>query len=409
MGSGEGPSRRRFLSVAGAGAVAAALAGGGIAEARSASGDPDRRRHEREQPMSHSTHPESTPRPLYLGTYTSQSGGGKGIGLATYDPQSGRLTATGTVTGVADPSFLALSPSGRTLYAVDEQAEGAVTAVAIDGPGAPRVLGSRSTGGSGPCHLCVHPGGRHLLSANYDSGSVAVHPIAGDGSLGARTALVQHTGTGPDPDRQEGPHAHMVLTDPGGRYVLAVDLGNDSVYTYRLDTTAGTLHQVSRARTRPGAGPRHLAFHPSGRFAYLANELDDTVVVCAYDPATGRLTPGTPQATVPPGTPLPQRNYPAEVVVSADGRHVYLSNRGHDSIARFAVESSGAALRLLDTTPSGGTYPRHIALSPSGTLLLAANQTSGTVATFTVAPETGALTATGAHLAEPLAVCALPA
>ncbi|MYS24073.1 6-phosphogluconolactonase, cycloisomerase 2 family, partial [Streptomyces sp. DvalAA-14] len=346
-------------------------------------------------------------RPLHLGTYTTQ-GGGTGVGLAQYDPRTGRITGAGTLTGVANPSFLARSASGGHLYAVDEQASGAVTAVSIDAAGRLKVLGAQPTGGSGPCHLSVHAGGGHVLSANYDSGSLAVHPLAPDGSLLPRTDLVRHTGSGPDPDRQDGPHAHMVRSDPGGAYVLAVDLGTDTVYTYRLDETTGKLTSLSQARVAPGSGPRHLAFHPSAAFAYLANELGDSVVVCGYDPATGAVTPGRPQPTVPAGSPATERNYPAEVVVSADGAFVYVSNRGHDSIARFAVADGGATLRLLDATPTGGAYPRHIAFDPTGMLLFAANQNSDTVTVFHVDPASGELTSGGTPFSTPMPVCVLP-
>lgn len=353
------------------------------------------------------TRPRSAPRRIYLGTYTS-SGGGKGVSAATYDPDSGAISAGTVLTGVADPSFLALSAAGDVLYAVDEQQQGRVTAAAVAANGTLSVLGSQPTGGSGPCHLSVHSGGHHLLSANYDSGSIAVHPVGADGALHARSDLVQHTGSGPDPDRQDGPHAHMVLNDPAGAFVLAVDLGTDTVYTYRLDTTAGRLTEVSRAAVRPGSGPRHLAFHPSGRYAYVACELGDSVIVCGYDPATGTLTPGDPQPTVPSGSPVSGRNYPAEVAVSANGAFVYVSNRGHDSVARFAVEGGGASLRLLDAVPSGGAYPRQIALDPAGTLLFAANQNSGTVTRFHVDTATGALASAGGAFATATPVCVLP-
>lgn len=392
-GSG-GPLRRRgFLAAAGVGAASVLGCG---APAGAAVSVPAARRPS-----------PAASRPLYLGTYTS-SGGGSGVGLAAYDPLTGALSASGTLKGVANPSFLTRSASGANLYAVDEQSNGSVTAVAVGSSGTLKVLGSQSTSGSGPCHLSVHAGGKHLLTANYDSGSVAVHPLAADGAVLPLTDLVQHTGSGPDPDRQEGPHAHMVLSDPAGGYVLAVDLGTDSVYTYRLDTTSGKLAAVSQAEVAAGSGPRHLAFHPSGAFAYVANELGDSVVVCGYDPATGTLTPGSPQPTVPAGSASAARNYPAEVVVSADGAYVYVSNRGHDSVARFAVDGGGAALRLLDAVPSGGAYPRHISLGASGTLLFAGNQNSDTVTSFHVDQATGALTSTGAHLTAPVPVCVLP-
>ncbi|MCZ0206289.1 lactonase family protein [Streptomyces sp. UMAF16] len=340
------------------------------------------------------------PRPLYLGTYTSVAGGGTGIGIASYDPRSGRITGAGTLTGVADPSYLAVHPDGRTLYAVAERQDGAVTAVRLADR---RVLGTRSTGGAGPCHLSVHPTGRWLLSADYGSGSVSVHPIDPSGALGERTDRVTHTSPPPGPG-QQGPHAHQFVTGPDGRHVLAVDLGTDTVYTYRLDPVRGTLTEVAQAHTRPGAGPRHLAFHPGGRYAYLANEVDDTVAVCAYDPRSGRLDIGAPQPTGSDGT----ANYPAQLVVTANGRFAFLANRGHNSLARYAVESAGARLRLLGTVPVGGDFPRQIALSPDGRLLFAANQRSGTVTVFHVDASTGRLSRAGEPFASPVAVCALP-
>ncbi|MBT2900485.1 lactonase family protein, partial [Streptomyces sp. McG3] len=341
-------------------------------------------------------------RPLLLGTYTSEAGGGAGIGTAAYDSGTGAITSGPVITGVENPSYLAPHPSGATVYAVAEQGAGAVAAVAIAPDGTYEVLGSRPTGGSGPTHLSVHPSGRWLLSANYSSGSVAVHPIAGDGSLGERTDLVTHSSPPPGPG-QGGPHAHQVVTSPDGGHVIAVDLGTDTVYTYALDASAGTLTEVSRAALAPGSGPRHLAFHPGGRFAYLACELDNTMVVCGYDPATGVLTPGPGQSTgTGSGT-----SYPAQPVVTGDGAYVYLANRGHNSLTRYAVESDGAVLRLLDTVPVGGDWPRQLALSPDSSLLFAANQRSSTVTVFGVGPD-GSLTAAGAPFPAPVAVCVLP-
>ncbi|MEU3532175.1 lactonase family protein [Streptomyces murinus] len=385
-------SRRRFIGMgAGAAAVVAVPAPAAPPPDPARSGAPGRRPADR----------EDGPRPLYVGTYTSVPGGGTGIGLASYDPESGLITGSGTLAGVPDPSYLAVHPDGRTLYAVDERQDGGVTAVRLADR---QVLGTRSTGGAGPCHLSVHPSGRWLLSANYTSGSVAVHPIDGSGALGERTDLVTHTSPKPGPG-QEGPHAHQFRTGPDGRHLLAVDLGTDTVYTYRLDSAKGTLTEVSQAHTRPGAGPRHLTFHPGGRHAYLANEVDDTVVVCAYDPATGRLAIGEPQST---GATGDVTNYPAQLLVTADGRYAFLANRGHNSLARFAVEADGARLRLLGTVPVGGDFPRQIALSPDGRLLFAANQRSGTVTVFHVDADRGELRSAGEPFASPVAVCALP-
>ncbi|MFD1151401.1 lactonase family protein [Saccharothrix hoggarensis] len=335
--------------------------------------------------------------PVYLGTYTTWPGGGTGIGLGAYDPATGGLRATGVVADVPNPSFVIVA--GRRLYAVNEQEGGEVTALAVGRDGVPKVVNTQSTGGADPCHLALHKG--FLLSANYSSGSVAVHPVRPDGGLGERTDLVVHEGSGPNPDRQEGPHAHQVLPDPTGEFVLAVDLGTDSVYSYRL-SRAGELTLVGTARVHPGAGPRHLAFHPNGRFAYIANELDSTIVVATYE--RGVLKPGAKLSTLPADAPTTPPNHPAEVLVSPDGRFVYLSNRGHDSVAVFAVEAGGAALRLVETTPVGGDSPRHITLDPAGRFLLAANQNSNNVTTFEVDRTTGRLRQTASFDA-PIPVC----
>ncbi|MFF6953157.1 lactonase family protein [Streptomyces iakyrus] len=396
MDSG-GWSRRRFVGALAGGAAAAALPACDNAPEPAATPAPE---PEAGTGASREARRPSGPRPLYLGTYTSAEGGGKGIGLATYDAATGRITGSGTVTGVGDPSYLALHPNRRTLYAVDERDDGAVTAVRLSDR---KVLGSRSTGGAAPCHLSVHPGGRWLLSANYGSGSVAVHPIDASGALGERSDLIRHTSPPPGPG-QEGPHAHQFVTSPDGGHVLAVDLGTDTVYTYRLDDKAGTLSEVAQAHTRPGAGPRHLTFHPGGRYAYLANEVDNTVAVCSYDPASGRVKVGEAQSTgTGSGT-----SYPAQILVTADGRYAYLANRGHNSLTRYAVEADGARLRLLGTVPVGGDFPRQIAFSPDGTLLFAANQKSSTVTVFHVDGANGGLRRAGEAFPSPVAVCALP-
>ncbi|MFF5189296.1 lactonase family protein [Streptomyces sp. NPDC000345] len=405
-GAAGGWSRRRFVGVLGGAAVASAPAGcagdgGSPAASTSPQAPPARRPSSSTSPAAPEPAPSpSGPRPLCLGTYTSAEGGGKGIGVASYDPASGRITGRGTITGVPDPSYLAVHPDGATLYAVNERARGAVTAVRLSDR---KVLGSRATGGSHTCQLSVHPGGRWLLSADYGSGSVTVHPIDASGALGERTDRVTHTRPAPGPGR-EGPHAHQFVAAPDGGHVLAVDLGTDTVYSYRLDERAGTLTEVAQAHTRPGAGPRHLTFHPGGRHAYLANEADDTVAVCSYEASSGRLTIGAPQSTGAKADP----SYPAQFAVTADGRYAYLANRGDNTLARYAVEADGARLRLLGTVPVEGDFPRQIALSPDGGLLFAANQRSGTVAVFEVDGRSGELRLAGDPFASPVAVCALP-
>ncbi|MBB5939733.1 lactonase family protein [Streptomyces zagrosensis] len=388
---GSGIGRRSFVGSVGAGVLGATALGAGVSAAQALPA-PSRQRRDADL------------RYAFLGTY------GSGIISCTYDTATGALTKKGGFPGVVNPSFLALSPSGKVLYSLDNGGrEGAVRAFTIGAGGALTALGpARSTGGANVTHLSVHPTGRHLLSANYGAGSIAAHTLNSDGSVGARTSLVQHTGSGPDPTRQEGPHAHQILTDPAGAYVFAVDLGTDKVYTYRLVAGSGTLRPVSEAKSVPGAGPRHMVFHPTAPYAYVANELNSTISIYAYNTSTGVLTRGESQPTLPGGSDPGTRNYPAEVVISADGRFVYLSNRGHESVARFAVTNGGAGLRLVDTVPCGGSWPRHISLSPAGTVLFAANQYGRTVGTFTVHRETGALTSSGTPFATVSSGCVLP-
>ncbi|MEU5891105.1 lactonase family protein [Streptomyces sp. NPDC047461] len=404
MGRGDWSRRRFVAALAGTGA---AVAGCGespgpaaSAPTTSATASPSEAPATAEAAAPSASPTPTGPRPLHLGTYTSAEGGGTGIGFATYDPVTGEVTVGRPLTGVGDPSYLAAHPDGRTLYAVNEREQGAVTAVRLSDR---TVLGSRSTGGGAPCHVSVRPDGRWLLSANYGSGSVAVHPIDASGAIGERADLVTHSTPEPGPG-QDGPHAHQIVTSPDGGHVLAVDLGTDTVYTYRLDERTGKLTEVARAHTRPGAGPRHLTFHPEGRYAYLANEADNTVAVCAYDTKTGRLTVGAAQSTgTGPGT-----SYPAQLLVTPNGSYAYLANRGHNSLTRYAVEADGARLRLLDTVPVSGDFPRQIAFSPDGALLFAANQRSSTVSVFRVDADSGELRLAGKPFASPVAVCALP-
>jgi 6-phosphogluconolactonase len=364
-----GVDRRRFLGAMGVGA--GLLMTGGTAEA-------------------------AQTRRVFFGAYTTWSGGAKGIGIGTYDTANGQLRTTGVIPGVVNPSFVIESRDGRFLYAVNENTKGEVTAIDA---GTFKVITKQPTGGADPCHLTLDPSGKFLITADYSSGSLSAFPVKPDGSLGARTQKVQHKGSGPNPDRQQGPHAHHIVFDPSGRYALSVDLGADSVFVYSF--TAGQLKLVSTAKFKPGAGPRHIAFHPNGKTAYVANELDSTIVSCAY--ADGKLTPGQVLKTVPAGSVA---NFPAEVLVSGDGKHVYLSNRGHDSVAHFAV--NGSELALVGHTPVGGKSPRHITFDPSGRFLFAANQDSNLVTSFAVDRVSGTLTPSGTPLKTEIPVCVLP-
>ncbi|WP_299537202.1 lactonase family protein [uncultured Streptomyces sp.] len=329
----------------------------------------------------------------FMGSFTSA--GGPGVTVAAVDRDTGELTLIGATDAVPDPSYLAASGDGSVLYAVSETAEGAAAAFDVAGE-VPRLLGGlRSVEGDGPTHLALAAG--HLVTANYGSGSVTVLPTRDDGSLGAAVAVIQHEGSGPDPERQEGPHAHQVRPDPSGRWLLSVDLGTDSVRVEEIDPLTGETRRHGETALRPGTGPRHLAFHPAGGHAYVLNELEPTLTVCRWDAAAGVLeplheTPVLPQDALGDGE---ERTYPSEVVVSPDGRFLWTANRGHDSISVLTLDETGGKALLAATVGCGGHWPRDLALGPGGRWLYAANERSGNVARFAVDQETGVPTAAG--------------
>ncbi|MDF3290337.1 lactonase family protein [Streptomyces sp. RB6PN23] len=323
-------------------------------------------------------------RRAYIGSFTSA--GGYGITTATVDPDTGKLTESGRTDAVADPSFLALSPDTTVLYTVSERPEhGGAAAFSLTDPDTPAQLGATvPVGGGAPTHLCLAAG--HLLTANYASGSVSALPVGPDGALGAPRHVLRHTGGGPNRERQEAPHAHAVLPDPSGRWVLSVDLGTDSVRVCALDRVSGELGVHHETVLRAGSGPRHLVFHPGGHRAYVVNELESSVTVLAWDAQTGVLTPLGSTATLPKEA-ADQPNYPSEVVISPDARFIWVANRGHDSIA--VLSADGDRLELLGTHPCGGHWPRHLTLDPEGRRLYAANERSGDVTWFDLEQATG--------------------
>ncbi|MER7951261.1 lactonase family protein [Streptomyces sp. NPDC096079] len=332
----------------------------------------------------------------YIGSFTSA--GGRGVLAADVDPETGALTLTGGSDAVADPSFLALD--GPVLHAVSETAAGAVAAFDVTGP-APRPLGAPvAVEGAGPTHLALAAG--HLLTANYTSGSVTALPLAEDGTARPATTVLRHEGSGPVAGRQRGPHAHQVLPDPSGAWVLSVDLGTDSVRICALDPDTGALTLHGETALRPGTGPRHLAFHPSGTHAYVLNELEPTLTVCRWDAAEGVLEPLDETPVVPEGTAGPR--YPSEVVAAPDGRFLWAAVRGDDTLAVLALDPDGTGARLVATVPCGGVWPRDLTLDPAGRHLYAANERSGDVTWFTLDPETGVPTRAGA-IEAPAASC----
>lgn len=348
--------------------------------------------------------PASTEHRVYLGAYTGEDSAAKGIGLALAGA-SGGLRGTGEAAKTPDPSFLAAAPDGSMIYAVNELSAGRVTAFAVREDGTLREVNSQPSLGEAPCHVSVHPSGRFVLTANYVSGNLVVHPVGEGGALREACHIVQHSGSGPNPDRQGGPHAHQVIPDHGGRHVLAVDLGTDSIHVYGFDAESGHLSDGNETKLPAGTGPRHVALAPAGDRMYLVSELASTVTEFDYDPTTGALSPGRTLSTLPDS--YAGHNLASEVVVSADGRFVYASNRGHDSIAVYDSGAGDREFRLRDIRSAEVAGPRHIGFSPDGATLFAAGQSSGTVRAFTVG-DSGELTPRGELLVTPSPVCVLP-
>ncbi|MFF9352523.1 lactonase family protein [Streptomyces sp. NPDC014734] len=342
----------------------------------------------------------------YIGSFTSA--GGWGITAAAVDGETGELSVLGTTDVVPDPSYLVLGdgpePGGKVLYAVSETERGAAAALDVTGD-VPRPIGEiRPVDGAAPTHL-ARTGG-HLLTANYGSGSVSVLSVLPDGSVGPVGSVLAHEGSGPVSDRQRAPHAHQVLSDPSGTWVLSVDLGTDSVRICALDGATGALRLHGETSLRPGTGPRHLAFHPAGGHVYVLNELEPTVTVCRWDADAGILEPLDEVSVLPEGTEAGEGTvtYPSEVVVSHDGRFLWTANRGHDSICVLALDATGGKATPVTTVDCGGHWPRDLVLDPTGRWLYAANERSGDVSWFAVDPATGVPRRAGS-LTVPAASC----
>lgn len=341
---------------------------------------------------------------VYIGTYT-RHGRSEGLYVYRLEPRHARFELLQTVGAMEDPSYLALAPGEGCLYAVNESAdEGGVSAFAVD-PASSRLtlLNTVSSQGAHPAHLSVDPSGRWLLVANYTGGTIATLPIRADGSLAEAADVVRHTGSGPNPARQEGPHPHMIVAAPDGGFVLVPDLGLDRVLAYRLEPGSGRLRAQPEADARlaPGAGPRHVAFGRGGADVWCVNELHVTVSVFERQPERGLGGPKQTLSTLPEGVQATAKDSAAAIVVHPSGRFVYTSNRGHDSIAAFAVDQSSGQLTPLGHTPCGGRTPRDINIDPSGSLLLVANQSSDNVAAFRIDARSGALEPAGPPLEVP--------
>jgi len=337
---------------------------------------------------------------VYVGCYTTpdRAGMGEGINVYRMDGPSGTWAYVQLLTGVANPSFLALDPARRFLYCVHGGNDfSAISAFAVEQEtGWLTLLNTQQSGGHNPVSLDVHRSGRALVVANYMDGTVAALPINPDGTLAPLHTAVSQTGKpGPDLVEQATSHPHHSPFDPAGRFVVVPDKGLDRTFIYRFDAVRGTLapHDPPFVRARAGAGPRHIAFHPDAPYAYVINELDATITTYGYDAERGLLDPRQLIGTLPPA--YTGRSTGAEIAVAASGRFLYASNRGHDSIAIFAIDAENGVLTVVGWEPTQGAMPRFFALDPSGKFLYVANQGSDTIITFRVDQATGMLTPTG--------------
>ena len=351
---------------------------------------------------------------VYFGTYTK--GASKGIYRAKLDAATGKLSAAEVAAECKDPAFLAVHPTENFLYAIDESSDPTktpnrgVSAYALDPrSGALTLLNQESAAGPGPCHLTVDEKGQTVLVANYSGGSVTSLALSRDGRLGAPAPVIQHTGASVHPTRQTAPHAHAITVAPGNRFALTPDLGLDKVLIYRLDAAKARLTPNSPAFAvlPPGSGPRHLAFHPNGRFVYVINELLCTMAAFSFDPQRGEMKELQVVSTLPPGEKVQPGFSTAEVAAHPSGKFLFGSNRGHNTIVTFAVDAATGRLTHVANESTQGKTPRHFAVDPTGTWLLAENQGSDNVVVFRIDPASGRLAATGQTLAVPSPVCAV--
>ena len=333
---------------------------------------------------------------LFVGTYTTKTES-KGIYAYEFDGDTGKLTPKGVAAETLDPSWVAVHPSGKFLYAANEAGKSsAVSAFAIDAKGGELTLLNQIPSlGEDPCYLSFDKTGKYLLVANYSSGTVAVFPILPNGRLGEHTAVVKDQGTTGPHKNQEGPHAHWIETSPDNRFALVADLGLDEVLVYKFDAASGTLtpNEPAFAKLKAGSGPRHIAFHPRGKFVFAVSELNSTATSFAYDGKKGALKEIGTVSTLPPG--FSGRNDVAEAAVDPNGKFLYVSNRGNDSIAILSIDPAKGTLAPGGGVPTGGKEPRHFAIDPSGKYLLAENQYSNNIVVFKIDAATGGLTATG--------------
>lgn len=346
----------------------------------------------------------------YIGTYSR--GDSKGIYSFVLDTAAGTLTPEGLVAETENPSFLAIHPTGKYLYAVNEidkykgQASGSVTAFKINSSsGKLERLNEVAAGGTTTCHVNISRNGKFAVIANYGSGSCAAFALGPDGTLGERTAFHQHAGTSTDPGRQKGPHAHSVNFDTQNKHVIVADLGLDQVKVYNFNAATGAMtpNEPAFTKVRAGSGPRHFSFHPSGKYAYVINEMACTVTAFNWNAAKGTLTEIDTITTLP--GPVEKGFSTAEVVAHPNGKFVYGSNRGHNTIAVFQVDAATGKLKTVEHKSTQGAVPRNFSIDPTGQFLIAANQNTDTIVLFRINQTSGALEQVGAPVKAPVPVC----
>jgi 6-phosphogluconolactonase len=354
----------------------------------------------------------SGPCTVFIGTYTRAKSGSQGIYTATFDPKTGALSAPQLAAEAKDPSFVAISPDKKVLYSVaevedlDGQKGGGVLSFSIDGGGKLKQISQISSGGPGPCYVSVDATGRNVFAANYSGGSISRSVnVDGNGKLEGPMATINFDEpTGPNKARQDKNHAHMITADPTNSFVLATDLGSDLVHVYRLDPLKGIVpSDPPTTSLKAGAGPRHFAFHPGGKFVFVIAELDSTITSFAWNGTEGTLKAIDAVSTLP--ADFKGESTCAHIMVHPSGKYVYGSNRGHDSIACFSVDEKTGKLTSIGHTSTGGKTPRNFNIDPTGNYLIAANQNSNSLAVLKIDPATGKLSDTGKSVKVDAPVC----
>jgi 6-phosphogluconolactonase len=356
------------------------------------------------QVMSNLAEAETT---VWIGMGETARGARQGIYRATLNDETGAISSPALAAEIGAPEFLALHPNGKQLYAackLDDGQPGVAAFEISDDKQSLRLLNNQPIGDGRACHLATDRSGRNLFTAQYGTGTVAAFPLDAEGKIQPRSALARHSGSGPNKQRQEGPHAHWVGTDPGNRLLFVPDLGIDQVVIYEMDLNAGTIKPHGHGRCPPGSGPRHMAFHPNGRFAYVLNELAISVTVFAYDAKSGTLTAIETVDSLPPEL-RDRQSTGAELCIHPSGEFLYGSSRGHDSVTTFRIDPASGRLTLIEREPIRGAHPRNVNLDPSGKWLLAAGRDSNTIAVFGVDQKSGGLVFSGNVVNSPGPIC----